>query len=294
MTPEGSGGHGARVPRGSEAPDVPAADRGRFGRMFPQLPAGELGTAAIEALVKSMRHSSADNPDIPAGYTYLGQFIDHDITFDPTSQLQKLNDPLALVNFRTPRLDLDSIYGSGPADQPFLYEWTDPRDRGVKLLDVFDDLPRNAQGRALIGDPRNDENLILAQLHLLFIRFHNRVVEHVRERDRLAGAELLGKAQQLVRWHYQWIVVHDFLRRIVGETDGGLACSSRPSAGSTGGGPSRSSRSSSPARRTGSATAWCAATTGSTANCRGPWGSWPWATTESSTTSAGSDRCRPS
>ena len=125
---------------------------------------------------------------ILSGYTYLGQFIDHDITFDPTSNIQRRNDPLALLNFRTPRFDLDSVYGGGRADQPFLYDWSGGKDAGVRLLldrdgdgtFATEDLPRNRQGRALIGDARNDENAIVAQLHLLFIRFHNKIVGLVR------------------------------------------------------------------------------------------------------------------
>ena len=62
------------------------------------------------------------NPRIPAGFTYLGQFIDHDLTFDPASSLQKQNDPDALVDYRTPAFDLDNIYGRGPDDQPYLYQ----------------------------------------------------------------------------------------------------------------------------------------------------------------------------
>ena len=104
------------------------------------------------------------NRSIPAGYTYLGQFIDHDLTFDTTSQLGKDNDPAELTNLRSPRLDLDSLYGSGRRDQPYLYSWPD----GVELL-ADRDLQRNSQGRALIGDPRNDEHQIVSQLHLLFV-----------------------------------------------------------------------------------------------------------------------------
>ncbi|HEX6025035.1 MAG TPA: heme peroxidase family protein [Solirubrobacter sp.] len=193
--------------------------------MFGALPAAKLESTAVDDLVKAMAGAPAigDNPAIPAGFTYLAQFIDHDITFDPTSQLQKRNDPDALVNFRTPRLDLDSLYGAGPADQPYLYEWDNADDRSIKLLVVDDDLPRNGQGLALIGDPRNDENLILAQLHLLFVRFHNRVVDRVRAERGLAGAALLLEAQRIVRWHYQWIVGHDFLRRIVGHEMHGMS-----------------------------------------------------------------------
>jgi hypothetical protein len=111
-----------------------------------------------------------DNPQIPAAYTHLGQFVDHDITFDPVSQLQRFNDPDALRDFRTPRFDLDCVYGRGPADDPYLYEWTDPELRGVKLLAA-----RNPAGhRALIGHPRNDENIIVSQLQLAFIKFHDR------------------------------------------------------------------------------------------------------------------------
>jgi heme peroxidase len=79
------------------------------------------------------------------------------------------------------------------------------------------DLPRNSQGRALTGDPRNDENIIVSQLHLLFLRFHNRVVDHLGSSTPPVPADaLFDEAQRTVRWHYQWIVAHDFLRRIVG------------------------------------------------------------------------------
>jgi Animal haem peroxidase len=195
--------------------------------MFPSLPAARLRDDAIEALLPRLHGLSGDNKDIPAGYTYLGQYIDHDITFDPTSKLRGDHNnptPDALVDYRTPRFDLDSLYGSGPADQPFLYDWSAPSP-GVKLLvgtNVGDgsatlDLPRNEQGRALIGDARNDENLIISQLHLLFIRFHNAVVDQLRQQKSAAtGPALLAAAQRIVRWHYQWIVVHDFLERVVG------------------------------------------------------------------------------
>jgi hypothetical protein len=194
--------------------------------MFPRLRPAKLSNAAIDALVTSMEdRRGPDNPSIPAGYTYLAQFVDHDITFDPLSKLRGRSLLRELANFRTPRFDLDSVYGSGPKDQPFLYDWSSERDPGVKLLvgassgegSITADLPRNQQGRALIGDARNDENLIVAQLHLLFIRFHNKVVDHARAAERALGSDaLFEKAQTLVRWHYQWIVVHDLLRKVVG------------------------------------------------------------------------------
>jgi hypothetical protein len=165
-----------------------------------------------------------ENPKISAGYTYLGQFIDHDITFDPASSLDRFNDPDALQDFRTPRLDLDSVYGTGPDDQPFLY-----KEDGVHFLlgddkdfnkkrNLRPDLPRNCPlpkgadipRRALVGDKRNDENTIVSQLHTTFLRFHNKVLDKVANGD-------FDEAQRIVRWHYQWIVLHDFLRKIVGE-----------------------------------------------------------------------------
>ena len=155
--------------------------------MFPRLHPVKLSTAAIDALVASMQdRRGPDNPRIPAGYTYLGQFVDHDITFDPTSKLRGHNDPRTLANFRTPRFDLDSLYGSGPKDQPFLYDWSSERHPGVKLLvgassgegSITADLPRNAQGRALIGDARNDENLAVSAMHAAFLKFHNAILDN--------------------------------------------------------------------------------------------------------------------
>ena len=194
-----------------------------------RLPACEAGPdelGALVAVMKARTGESSQNTRVPAGFTYLGQFVDHDITFDPMSKLDEPNDPKSLVNFRTPRLDLDSVYGGGPSDQPFLYDWPKSGPGGEKLLvggggpvkcPAPEDLPRNQQGRALIGDPRNDEHVIISQLHLLFIRFHNAVVDHLR--DQGEGEEgRFEKAQRIVRWHYQWIVVHEYLPKVVGAT----------------------------------------------------------------------------
>jgi len=150
---------------------------------------------------------------IPSLYTYLGQFIDHDITFDPASSLQKQNDPDALVDFRTPAFDLDNVYGRGPDDQPYMYAGGssfllgDPIQGGDPNAK---DLPRNKgnPSRALIGDPRNDENSIVSQLQGLFLRFHNRTVVDN------PGLEFV-EVQKRVRFHYQYVVLNDFLPRIV-------------------------------------------------------------------------------
>jgi hypothetical protein len=151
---------------------------------------------------------------IPALYTYLGQFIDHDITFDPASSLQMQDDPDALTDFRTPALDLDNIYGRGPDDQPYMYQ-SDQKSflLGAKLTGSAadaTDLPRNGNNpsRALIGDPRNDENTIVSQLQGLFHRFHNRTV---KDNPTLTFPQI----QKLVRFHYQYVVLNDFLPRII-------------------------------------------------------------------------------
>jgi len=196
---------------------------GRYGRMFRALPAFVPDDATLTALADSMADAPAgpdgDNPDIPSGYTYLGQFVDHDITFDPVSNLDRINDPDALHTFRTPRFDLDSLYGRGQADSPYLYDQDDPASLLVgRNADTGEnepvDLPRNQQGRALIGDPRNDVHFIVSQLHLAFIRFHNAVVDQLRFTTE--PSRLFGEARRTVTWHYQWIVIHDFLARLVG------------------------------------------------------------------------------
>ena len=201
---------------------------GAFGRMFPALPSVLFTEVSLENLAGRMGDPSGgdNNPAISAGFTFLGQFIDHDITFDPTSSLEKQNDPEAIHNFRTPVLELDNLYGSGPATQPFLYD-TDPANAGKFLIGQNSagepqDLPRNSQGTALIGDPRNDENLIVSQLHLAFLKFHNKVLDHIKKNGvegKLAvPTELLfEETQRVVRWHYQWIVAHEFLKKTLGE-----------------------------------------------------------------------------
>ena len=234
LVEEGVTHHGGAPQRGLAAVPRSPLFEGRFGRMFPNLPISRPPNEALIALGKAMPEErrpppQADNASIPVGYTYLGQFVDHDITFDPVSTLQRVSDPDGLIDFRSPRFDLDSLYGRGPSDSPYLYEWLDPEFRGVKLLagrnPQFDsddqvlerqDLPRNQQGRALIGDPRNDENIIVSQLHLAMIKFHDRVVDRVKADTGLSGAALFEEARRLVTWHYQWVVVKDFLPRIAG------------------------------------------------------------------------------
>jgi hypothetical protein len=175
--------------------------------MFGELDPCPLTDPEIDTLVERMAPTDPhpSNSSIPAGFTYLGQFIDHDLTFDAASA--------GVINFRTPRFDLDSLYGKGPKVQPYLYERYGQRaDRNLLIgsSDGVRDLPRNDQGYALIGDPRNDEHQIISQLHVEFARFHNAVVGHL-------GDAPLEEAQRVVRNHYRWIVVHEYIEEVTGE-----------------------------------------------------------------------------
>jgi Animal haem peroxidase len=245
-------GHGSTPLRGLESTQQSSIQTGKFGRMFRWLepalsPQNAREQGQVEALLGNLAklmvanefnenvdekndptpdtdintpEPADENPTIAAGYTYLGQFIDHDITFDPASSLQKQNDPDALFNFRTPRLDLDCIYGRGPVDQPYLYDregrnkFVLSRNRGVSGMNR-PDLQRTADGTAIIGDKRNDENKIVAQIQALFLKFHNKVFDDIAKRfDRDQNDLRFAEAQRIVRWTYQWLVIHDFLPKV--------------------------------------------------------------------------------
>ena len=197
---------------------TPAGDA--FGRMFN--PGSGFPEEKLEALAQAMRESNANGLQLshaPVGIVFLGQFIDHDITLDVLTQLGEVADPSRITNFRTPELDLDSVYGNGPEASPLLYDRHRHGYLATGHAENPDDLARTAQHVALIGDPRNDENGVIAQMHLLFLRFHNAVLANV-ERGIISGGRLPGEndfefARRLVRWHYQWIVRHEFLPAVV-------------------------------------------------------------------------------
>ncbi len=223
-------------------------DEGRFGRMFGKLPpfasdnpttrhalleVGKVGGVmdALEDLTADPVDLIADanlsarnpnNPNLSAGMTFLGQFLDHDMTLDITSSLERQVDPEMIANFRTPSFGLDSVYGSGPNGSPQLYD--QKTGGGISFLveklanNGKPDLPRNSQLTPLIGDPRNDENVILSQMQVAFLKFHNAAIDHVRDTLSLTdGASIFAEAQRLVRWHYQWIIIHEFLAKTCGQ-----------------------------------------------------------------------------
>ena len=174
---------------------------------------------------------TSGNSDIPAAYTFFAQFVDHDITLDARSELTSealtREEVERLPNLRSASLDLDSVYGFGPDVSPHLYDREQPWRLlvGSQVGDVENpnDVPRRADGTALIGDPRNDENIFLSQMHLLFLRFHNRrIIDLLIRRDNRRGEDAnqplrFEDVQRDVRYHYQALVLHDFLSRICDE-----------------------------------------------------------------------------
>ena len=179
--------------------------------------------------------SNPDNPTMTAGSTFVGQFTDHDITFDQTSQLGVPQNPLASPNTRTPALDLDSVFGGGPGMRPDLYVDNPDGSVGPQLKigsgGVHEDVPRLPNGdgtyTALLGDPRNDESLMIAGLHCAHIVFYNRVLNELSQFDlRRFPAARAGEssnpyvafliARQITLWHYQWLLVNEHLPQIAG------------------------------------------------------------------------------
>jgi hypothetical protein len=259
----------ARSPMQGLGPGVPA-NSGLFGRIFPGLPpfadatdtvraallevgmqggimdAGDDLAAGPENLIvdpavngnptaANPYGTNPDNPTMTAGSTFVGQFTDHDITFDQTSTLGVTANPLASPNTRTPALDLDSVFGGGPGLRPDLYVQNPDGSVGPELKigtgGVHEDVPRVANGNgytALVGDPRNDENIMIAGLHCGHILFYNRVLSelgnfslHAFPAARSAGMSgMYGRfliARQITLWHYQWLLVNEHLPQIAGQ-----------------------------------------------------------------------------
>ncbi len=214
----------ARVPR-SEA-------RGHYSRLFTPS-ANPISRTEEDKLIQlgqamcyQVEREGTLTPRV--GYTYFGQLIGHDLTHDSTPLAGPYAEPELTPNYRTPSFDLDHIYGGGPAQAPFLYEGK-PGEESFKIgattpEGYLRDLPVE-HGMVLAGDledTRNLDNLILRQLHVVFLKFHNEAIRQLGANPpTITGIESLGpgtlfeRAQRLVRWHYQWIIRHDFLPRIL-------------------------------------------------------------------------------
>jgi heme peroxidase len=220
----------------AEAQQQPA---NRFGRMFPDLPPfipaderrrnalidiGRPGgmmdaldnlAAGPDQLVldPTLSANNPNNTTHTAGTTFFGQFLDHDITLDVGSPLGVPTPPQNSPNGRTPALDLDSVYGGGPTADPELYQADRLRLR-IESGGRFEDVPRTANRTAIIADARNDENAIISGMQAAFILFHNNVVQMLQ--DNGFRGNLFQEARRLVTWHYQWIIVNQFLPQIIG------------------------------------------------------------------------------
>ena len=231
-----------------------------FSRMFAKLPPFAEPSSALEAalldigapggpmdardpleegpirliIMPELSPRNRDSTTNTAGITFLGQFLDHDMTFDTTSTLGVAARPEDSPNARTSAFDLDSVYGAGPVADPRLYKDEDRDKFRVESGGQFEDVPRERSGRAIIADPRNDENMMISGLQAGFLLFHNRVVDKLREgvgAQRQLGVEdegmftseehamrgnVFAQARRIVTWHYQWVIVNEFLPHIAG------------------------------------------------------------------------------
>lgn len=214
-----------------------------FGRLFPDLPPHDPGGEDPRArLMQVAQHVYDDDRDddklpantgMPAGYTFLSQFVAHDLSHDPSLSRDRRPGGGETANLRTPRLDLDMVYGGDPDDDnPLAYERDGHRNtyrlklgsragrhRGRRFS--VPDLPRH-KGQALIPDHRNDNSVVVAQLHLAVMKLHNAMLKRVEARG-LRGRAAFDEAQRMVRWHYQYVVVEDLLPRFVGPGAGRAA-----------------------------------------------------------------------
>jgi Animal haem peroxidase len=191
---------------------------GRYRRLFESLPALDAEDEALHRLGGPggiCDDASAEGPtdgEMAAGWPFFGQFIAHDITAD-RSPLGHRADPEQIKNFRTPRANLEGVYAAGPTGSPYLFQKDDP----AKLLlgEGGHDVPRNHEGIALVGDQRNDTHLFMNQMQVGFIKTHNRIVDRLRE-DGVDDAEVFEDARRATTWHYQWVILREFLPLLVG------------------------------------------------------------------------------
>jgi Animal haem peroxidase len=195
----------------------------RFSRMGPKGTGKQLGEPNRRKIAQAMTPDNLTAGSMGAGFTYLGQFIDHDLTFDKTALMEGADiNPATLQQGRSPTLDLDCLYGNGPQDPGSAEFYSDDRHLKVGSADGSPsqgfDLPRRTSGtaanrrKAVIPDHRNDENLAVGQTHLALIRFHNRVVDTLP--SAIPPAQRFAEARKIVTKHYQWMIRTDYLPKI--------------------------------------------------------------------------------
>lgn len=196
-----------------ERVDAPIGEGGRYGRMF-DLPPLEVEEAPLHRIGAAGGFcdggDSEDDSRVEAGWPFFAQYVAHDLTAD-RSPLRAHAELAVLRNMRSPRANLESLYGGGPVGSPYLFSREDP----AKLLENDGDVPRNQEGIALVGDPRNDVHVFVSQMQVAFIRAHNRLVDRLRA-DGVPDAELFDEARRALSWHYQWVIVNELLPGLAG------------------------------------------------------------------------------
>ncbi len=195
----------------------------RYTRMFPGLHHLTIDPTLLHALGRaggacdSARARRQESHTVAAGLPVFGQYIAHDITAD-RSPVTHHDDEALIQNVRSARLNLECLYGDGPVGNSFLYSRQDPAKLllGFNDRDLPDDLPRNQEGIALVGDPRQDVHLLVSQMQVGMIKAHNRLADRLREAG-VPGADLFAETRRALTWHFQWAALFDFLPAVIGE-----------------------------------------------------------------------------
>jgi len=195
-------------------------EKHHFSKLFPELEPLVVSDEKLKKLTATMKEKprtpKTDSKVISNGISIFSQFLAHDITFDTTGSFSHSKNISQLQNDRTINLDLDCVYGQKTQD--FLY---DAKDNDKLLLGkryksgktTWYDVQRNIQGKAIIPDARNDENIIVSRIQVLFIEFHNKMVDHLRE-NKYQG-NVFNEARRLVIWHYHWLIIYEYLYKIM-------------------------------------------------------------------------------
>ena len=197
----------------------------RFGRALPALGPARPAPATLAALARGTDAGpeddpAGDNPRIAAGWAFFGQLLAHALAHDRrplSADAARHAEPGP--THRARGLGWQTVYGLGPAEQPYLYESGDPdrlllERRGEGGAAVWD-LPRLADGRAVVPDARDDSNVPVTQLHVALARVHNRLVSDARARG-VAPGDSFEDARRSLQWHVAWVVEHEYVPLVTG------------------------------------------------------------------------------
>jgi hypothetical protein len=190
---------------------------GRYRLLFDDLPPLDVDERALHRLGRpggpcDLGDDPTEDSGVAAVWPFFGQFVTHDITADRSPLVHHAN-AAKLRNARVPRANLEGVYGAGPIGAPFLYRRDDPAK--LLLAPTGSDVPRNHEGIALIGDPRNDVQLFTSQLLVAFIKLHNRLVDRLRD-EGVPGDDVFPAARRVATWHYQHVILREYLPGLIG------------------------------------------------------------------------------